>query len=103
MNMDRVASDKGWLVKRLTANGLSFSHMICLDGKGEGAEGSEDKRLSRRVEFRVRTNAESGLRKSPPGMARQMTESAYDLLGIRKDFPERLRRRGGMWSIRSLT
>ena len=23
-----------------------------------------------------------------------MTESAYDLLGIRKDFPERLRRRG---------
>ncbi len=62
MNMDRVASDKGWLVKRLTANGLSFIHMICLDGKESGcAEGSEDKQLSRRVEFRVRTNAEKQL------------------------------------------
>lgn len=62
MNMDRVASDKGWLVKRLTANGLSFSHMICQDGKESGcAEGYEDKQLSRRVEFRVRTNAEKQL------------------------------------------
>ena len=62
MNMDRVASEKGWLVKRLTANGLSFSHMICLDGKESGcAEGSEDKQLSRRVEFRIRTDAEKQL------------------------------------------
>ena len=62
INMDAVASDKGWLVKRLTANGLSFSHMICLDGKESGCpEGSEDKQLSRRVEFRVRTNAEKQL------------------------------------------
>lgn len=62
MNMDRVASEKGWLTKRLTANGLSFSHMICQDGKESGcAEGSEDKQLSRRVEFRVRTNAEKQL------------------------------------------
>ncbi len=62
MNMDRVASEKGWLTKRLTANGLSFSHMICQDGKESGcAEGYEDKQLSRRVEFRVRTNAEKQL------------------------------------------
>lgn len=41
-----------WLQEKLTANGLSSSRPIVLDGK-ESAE------LSRRVEFRVRTNAES--------------------------------------------
>ncbi len=36
--------------------------MICQDGKESGcAEGYEDKQLSRRVEFRVRTNAEKQL------------------------------------------
>ena len=42
---------KGWLKERLTANGLSSSQLIC-------SEGRENKHESRRVEFRVRTNAE---------------------------------------------
>lgn len=43
-----------WLRGLVTANGLSSSHLI-LNG------GLEDKDLSRRVEFRVRTNAEKQL------------------------------------------
>lgn len=44
-----------WLKGLVTANGLSSSHLI-MTPKGE-----EDKDLSRRVEFRVRTNAEKQL------------------------------------------
>ena len=40
-----------WLTLHLTANGLSFSKRIIVNGK-------EDEQASRRVEFRVRTNAE---------------------------------------------
>lgn len=47
-------SDKEWLQGLITANGLSSSHLIMKDGV-------EDKDLSRRVEFRVRTNAEKQL------------------------------------------
>ena len=43
-----------WARNYITANGLSYSHPILRDGK-------EDKDLSRRVEFRVRTNAEKQL------------------------------------------
>lgn len=43
-----------WAKALITANGLSSSHLIMKDGK-------EDKELSRRVEFRVRTNAEKQL------------------------------------------
>ncbi len=43
---------KTWIQKRLTANGLSSSKPIL------NQDGREDKSLSRRVEFRVRTNAE---------------------------------------------
>lgn len=42
---------KEWVRERLTANGLSSSKLIIIDG-------IEDKERSRRVEFRVRTNAE---------------------------------------------
>lgn len=45
--------DLDWVRKVLTANGLSSSKPIYFEGKD-----FEDKRLSRRVEFRVRTNAE---------------------------------------------
>jgi outer membrane protein OmpA-like peptidoglycan-associated protein len=45
-----VAPIKSWLIRKLTANGLSSSQVIIADGQ-------EDKDLSRRVEFRVRTNA----------------------------------------------
>lgn len=43
---------RGWLKRVLTANGLSSSKLITF------ADGSENRAESRRVEFRVRTNAE---------------------------------------------
>lgn len=43
-----------WAMSVITANGLSSSHLIMKNGV-------EDKNLSRRVEFRVRTNAEKQL------------------------------------------
>ena len=45
----------GWAQYKITANGLSYSHPIL------NADGSENKDLSRRVEFKVRTNAEAQL------------------------------------------
>jgi outer membrane protein OmpA-like peptidoglycan-associated protein len=44
-----------WARYRITANGLSYSHPIL------NADGSENKDLSRRVEFKIRTNAEQQL------------------------------------------
>lgn len=46
--------EREWLRGLITANGLSSSHLIFKDGV-------EDKDLSRRVEFRVKTNAEKQL------------------------------------------
>lgn len=46
------SADHDWVQKRLTANGLSSSKPI-LDKNG-----NENKQASRRVEFRIRTNAE---------------------------------------------
>ena len=43
-----------WAKNYITANGLSSSHPILKNG-------IEDKELSRRVEFRVKTNAEKQL------------------------------------------
>lgn len=50
-----------WALDRITANGLSFSHPIKND------DGTEDPDLSRRVEFRIRTNAEKQLEKIAKG------------------------------------
>ena len=50
MNEDQA----GWAKSLITANGLSSSQPIIINGE-------EDKGLSRRVEFRVRTNAEKQL------------------------------------------
>ncbi len=47
-------SQQQWAMERITANGLSSSHIIIRNGV-------EDKELSRRVEFRIRTNAEKKL------------------------------------------
>lgn len=47
--------DITWLKGLVTANGLSSSHLIMTKS------GEEDKNMSRRVEFRVRTNAEKQL------------------------------------------
>ena len=48
-------NDVMWLKGLVTANGLSSSHLILTKS------GEENKDLSRRVEFRVRTNAEKQL------------------------------------------
>lgn len=47
--------EKEWTIARITANGLSSSHLIY------NQDGTENKDLSRRVEFRIRTNAEKQL------------------------------------------
>ena len=61
---------RDWLMKTFTANGMSYSHPIYRDGNGkichEGKDvkcpdAKEDLDLSRRVEFRVRTDAEKQL------------------------------------------
>lgn len=44
-----------WARYKITANGLSYSHPIL------NADGTENKDLSRRVEFKIRTNAEQQL------------------------------------------
>lgn len=48
---------KEWTTYRITANGLSYSHPIFDE------DGNENLDLSRRVEFRIRTNAEQQLEK----------------------------------------
>lgn len=51
LSMESIQNQFGWLKSKLTANGLSSSKLIVVNGE-------EDKERSRRVEFRVRTNAE---------------------------------------------
>lgn len=52
MRLDRSKKHRDWLIDHLTANGLSYSQLV------RTKEGKEDKQRSRRVEFRVRTDAE---------------------------------------------
>lgn len=52
LSLPQINKDQGWAKKTITANGLSSSKPILKD------DGREDPILSRRVEFRVRTNAE---------------------------------------------
>lgn len=51
LSLQSIFDNRDWVKKYLTANGLSSSKLIIINGK-------EDKERSRRVEFRVRTNAE---------------------------------------------
>ena len=51
LGLAAVSGDFKWLKQRLTANGLSSSKPVLEDGR-------ENQEKSRRVEFRVRTNAE---------------------------------------------
>ena len=55
LNLPAVRVQVAWLRRFVTANGLSSSRLI-LDSKGE-----EDVARSRRVEFRIRTDAETRL------------------------------------------
>lgn len=54
LGMEQIKDDADWLRGLITANGLSYSKLIIIDGK-------EDQAKSRRVEFRIRTNAEEKL------------------------------------------
>lgn len=53
LELEAMTSAKPWLKQHLTANGLSSAKTVRSDG------GDEDEQRSRRVEFRVRTDAES--------------------------------------------
>jgi len=53
LSLERVTKHRGWLRSLLTANGLSSSKLV------RQQNGKEDVDSSRRVEFRVRTNAEA--------------------------------------------
>ncbi len=55
LRMENDPVKKEWAKQRITANGLSFSHLI-LDSLG-----NENVEKSRRVEFRIRTDAEKQL------------------------------------------
>lgn len=56
INLPAVTKEQEWLKQNLTANGLSSSQPIY------NSDGSENNELSRRVEFRVRTDADSRIR-----------------------------------------
>jgi outer membrane protein OmpA-like peptidoglycan-associated protein len=51
LTLPTLQASQSWLMQNVTANGLSFSHLIESDGR-------ENQELSQRVEFRVRTNAD---------------------------------------------
>jgi outer membrane protein OmpA-like peptidoglycan-associated protein len=53
LSLPAVANNRDWLRAHLTANGLSSSKLI------RRSDGGEDPEASQRVEFRVRTNAET--------------------------------------------
>ncbi|PTY37147.1 cell envelope biogenesis protein OmpA [Saccharospirillum sp. MSK14-1] len=53
LNLNAVETERDWLKEHMTANGLSSSKPVL------NANGNEDSDRSRRVEFRVRTDAES--------------------------------------------
>jgi outer membrane protein OmpA-like peptidoglycan-associated protein len=57
LSLPQVNRERDWLRQYLTANGLSSSHLVF------DASGAEDPVRSRRVEFRVRTDAETRIEK----------------------------------------
>lgn len=52
MKLEEVKVYEEWLIEHITANGMSSSHRYFKE------DGIEDKEKSRRVEFRIKTNAE---------------------------------------------
>lgn len=61
LNLYEIKNYRDWLIKRITANGLSFSQRIWTES------GIEDYEKSRRVEFRIRTNADEKMDKLDEG------------------------------------
>ena len=61
LNLNEIKKYRDWLIKKITANGLSFSQRIWNEN------GIEDYEKSRRVEFRIRTNADEKMEKLDEG------------------------------------
>lgn len=57
LQIPAIGSNRDWIQRYLTANGLSSSKLIA------NPDGTQNREESRRVEFRVRTNAEKQLEK----------------------------------------
>ena len=56
LNMTRTNEEKDWLRKHIAAIGFSSSHLVMKNGR-------EDPRASRRVTFRLLTNADQQIRR----------------------------------------
>jgi outer membrane protein OmpA-like peptidoglycan-associated protein len=54
--LPKISAERSWIRQILTANGLSSSKPILVNG-------NEDTKLSRRVEFRIKTNSENQIMK----------------------------------------
>ncbi|WFD09023.1 OmpA family protein [Tepidibacter hydrothermalis] len=52
MNLESIKPYHEWLIEHITANGMSYSH------REYDENDNEDEKASRRVEFKIRTNAE---------------------------------------------
>ena len=65
----RVQRNKQWITQHLTANGLSSSKLIF------NPDGTQNRKESRRVEFRVRTNAEKRIEELVEKLEKYMNES----------------------------
>ncbi len=55
LGLSSLTDSKAWLMEHVTANGLSFSHLVLRNGV-------EDQFASQRVDFRVRTNADARIK-----------------------------------------
>ncbi len=65
INMPYLQPDLEWIIKRITANGLSSSQPIYLNG-------AVDAKLSRRVDFRIRTKADEKLNELAEGVVKNV-------------------------------
>ena len=61
INMPALENNLDWMIRRITANGLSSSQPIISDGQ-------IDAKLSRRVDFRIRTKADEKMDQLAKGM-----------------------------------
>ena len=61
INMPALQNNLEWMIRRLTANGLSSSQPIISDGQ-------IDAKLSRRVDFRIRTTADEKMNQLAEGI-----------------------------------
>ena len=61
INMPYLQPNLEWIIQRITANGLSSSQPIIINGQ-------IDAKLSRRVDFRIRTKADEKMKELAEGV-----------------------------------